>query len=71
LVKVFLQAGFQPAEDISPSSLKKLIQAAYANQQYVQAPMLPIFWNNKTQILGFQKQEGNLKFRHHIRIWDS
>jgi len=71
LVKLFLKAGFEPADDLTPKTLKKLILAAYDGKNYKTAPMLPIFWNGKTQIFGFQKQDGELAFRHHIRIWDT
>ena len=71
LVKLFSLAGFYPAEKINLDRLKKLATAAYDGQTYKNAPMLPIFWNNKAQIFWFQKQEWNLKKRHHIRIWDT
>ena len=71
LVKLFLNSWFEPADDLTPKTLKKLILAAYDGKNYQTAPMLPIFWNSKTQIFWFQKQDGELAFRHHIRIWNT
>jgi len=71
LIKLFLNAWFNPADNLTPKTLKKLILAAYDNKEYKTAPMLPIFWNNKTQTFWFQKQVWKVAFRHHIRIWDT
>ena len=71
LVKLFSLAGFYPAEKLDLERLKKLVTAAYDGKSYKEAPMLPIFWDFKTQIFWFQKQEWTLKKRHHIRIWNT
>ena len=71
LIKLFSLAWFYPADKLDLERLKKLALAAYDGKSYKTAPMLPIFWNSKTQIFWFQKQEWNLRKRHHIRIWDT
>ncbi|NPA44406.1 MAG: hypothetical protein GXO49_02625 [Chlorobi bacterium] len=50
LVRLFLKAGFEPADELNPRTLKRLILAAYDGKNYQTAPMLPIFWNGKTQV---------------------
>jgi len=72
LVNIFEKAGFYLSDKIAPKSVEKMWLALYDKIPYQRAPMLPLFWNNKVQLFWFQQQDKNdLKFRHHIRIWDT
>ncbi len=71
ILSLFLDAWFKIADWITLKNLKRLIQSAYWTLPYQTAPMLPIFWNNKPQSFGFQKQDWNLSKRHHIRVWNT
>jgi len=70
LEKFFIKSGFVKADKINIKNVWKLGMAVYDKVPYLKAPFLPLFWNKKIQIFGFQKQDkNNLKKRHHIRIW--
>jgi len=70
LIKLFEKSWFKKADKLSLKAIWKLWLAAYDNIFYKNAPFLPLFWDKQVQYLWFQLQDkGNLKHRHHIRIW--
>ena len=69
IYNLFIKSGFYSADKLSFQNITKLWLAVYDGIYYKNAPMTPLFWNNQVQLFGFQKQEWDLKKRHHIRIW--
>jgi len=71
LINTFLEAWFYHDDNLDLKNLKKLILAAYWGKFYETAPMTPMFWNWKAQLIWFQEQNSKIDFRHHIRIWNT
>jgi undecaprenyl-diphosphatase len=73
LIKSFENSWWEEADRLWKNSIIKTWKAIIMNTQYDTAPITPLYWNKKIQILWFQKltKEENIRYRHHIRIWKS
>lgn len=70
LVEGMQAAGWTVAEDITITSLWKVVKAVIFKQSYPSAPMSRAFMFGKRHTLGFEIQVGgNPRVRHHVRFW--
>lgn len=70
LINLFKKAWRTPADKITFDSIVKIWRSLYEKKSYTNAPMLPLYWNQRLQTFSFQKVDNpkNIRLRHHIRI---
>lgn len=71
LINIFEQAGWSLADSPTVSAIWKLAKAAISNQEYLDAPVTPSFWNGTVNSFGFEKPtvSATVRQRHHCRFW--
>lgn len=71
LISLFKKTGWILADDITVSSIAKLIYAYILEKAYPEAPITPDFWDSNVHDFGFEKEtdENNVRTRHHSRFW--
>lgn len=70
LVAAMESAGWRQAEDLSISTIWKMIRTTALKQSYNTAPVSDAFLFGKKQDLAFQMQVDNTpRKRHHVRFW--
>ncbi len=71
LISLLKKTGWILADDITVSSIAKLIYAYLLEKSYPEAPITPDFWNSNVHDFGFEKEtdENNVRTRHHSRFW--
>lgn len=71
LLNTFAKAGWNQADQITPSTIAKIFSKGVFNEQYPNAPMTPSFWNADVHDFGFEKQTASqsVRQRHHARFW--
>lgn len=63
-------AGWTLAEDITPSSIWKVVKAIIFDKSYPSAPMSRAYIFGKRHTLGFEIQvDDSPRIRHHVRFW--
>jgi hypothetical protein len=63
-------AGWRPADPVTLSSSVRIIGSVLLDRPYVDAPVSPLFYENRKQDLAFEKPSGNsARTRHHVRFW--
>jgi hypothetical protein len=63
-------AGWRPADPVTLSSSAKIIGSVLLDRPYLDAPVSPLFYENRKQDLAFEKPSGqSAKTRHHVRLW--
>ncbi len=67
------KAGWTFASTIEPSSLYRIVKAAFLNDSYLSAPMTPSFYNQRPHDFGFEKPTAtqSVRQRHHARFWET
>lgn len=65
------QAGWSLADPVTIRSLALTWQRIVLNQPDPNAPVTPVFWNNRVNDFGFQKStdSNTVRQRHHARFW--
>jgi LssY C-terminus len=63
-------AGWRPADPVTLSSSVRIIGSVLLDRPYLDAPVSPLFYENRKQDLAFEKPSGqSARTRHHVRFW--
>jgi hypothetical protein len=63
-------AGWRPADPVTLSSSVRIVGSVLLGRPYLDAPVSPLFYENRKQDLAFQKPSGkSARTRHHVRFW--
>lgn len=63
-------AGWTLADDITPRSAWRMVQATLLRRSYPQAPVSSLFLFGRRQDIAYQQEiDGNPSKRHHVRFW--
>ena len=63
-------AGWRPADPVTLSSSVRIIGSVVLDRPYLDAPVSPLFYENRKQDLAFEKPSGkSARTRHHARFW--
>jgi hypothetical protein len=63
-------AGWRPADPVTLSSSLRIIGSVAFDRPYKDAPVSPLFYQDRKQDLAFEKPSGaSAKTRHHVRLW--
>ena len=63
-------AGWRPADPVTFSSSLRIVGSVLFDRPYRQAPVSPLFYENRKQDLAFEKPSGkSASTRHHVRFW--
>ena len=63
-------AGWRPADPVTLSSSVRIIDSVVLDRPYLDAPVSPLFYENRKQDLAFEKPSGkSARTRHHVRFW--
>ena len=73
LIKSFTNSGWYVLDKISLKTSFKIIKAVLAKESYHQTPGLPVFWDTRSNDLGFGKPTPAdlASSRHHIHFWET
>ena len=64
------EAGWQPADPVTLRSSVKIVGSVLLDRPYLDAPVSPLFYENRRQDLAFEKPSGRSpRTRHHVRFW--
>jgi LssY C-terminus len=63
-------AGWRPADPVTLSSSARIVGSVLFDRPYLDAPVSPLFYENRRQDLAFEKSSGkSARTRHHVRFW--
>ena len=63
-------AGWKPADPVTLSSSLRIVGSVLFDRPYSDAPVSPLFYDNRKQDLAFEKPSGkSATKRHHVRFW--
>ena len=63
-------AGWTPADPVTLSSSVRIVGSVLFDRPYHDAPVSPLFYENRKQDLAFEKPSGkSATTRHHVRFW--
>jgi hypothetical protein len=63
-------AGWKPADPVTLSSSLRIVGSVLFDRPYQDAPVSPLFYDNRRQDLAFEKAAGtSATKRHHVRFW--
>ena len=63
-------AGWRPADPVTLSSSARIVGSVLFDRPYLDAPVSPLFYENRKQDLAFEKPDGkSARTRHHVRFW--
>jgi hypothetical protein len=63
-------AGWSPADPVTLSSSARIVGSVLLDRPYLDAPVSPLFYENRKQDLAFEKPSGkSARTRHHVRFW--
>ena len=63
-------AGWKPADPVTLSSSLRIVGSVLFDRPYQDAPVSPLFYDNRKQDLAFEKPAGkSATKRHHVRFW--
>jgi hypothetical protein len=72
IVQLLVAANWQPADEISFNSCRRIVTSTVLRRPYDKAPVSPLCLNGRVQDLAFQQMIGNSPAkRHHVRFWES
>jgi len=72
LVRIFLEAGWSPADPITFETSMKIAASVLLHRRYTDAPISNLYLWGRKQDLAFEKLAGKTaKSRHHVRFWRS
>lgn len=72
LKKIFLKAGWFPADPITLESSLEIAEASVLERKYESAPVSDLYLFDRKQDLAFEQPVGdNPRKRHHVRFWKS
>jgi hypothetical protein len=64
-------AGWRPADPVTLSSSVRIVGSVLLDRPYLDAPVSPLFYQNRKQDLAFEKPSGkSARTRHHVRFWE-
>jgi len=63
-------AGWRPADPVTLSSSVRIVGSVLLDRPYLDAPVSPLFYENRKQDLAFEKPSSkSARTRHHVRFW--
>jgi hypothetical protein len=63
-------AGWRPADPVTLSSSVRIVGSVLLDRPHLDAPVSPLFYENRKQDLAFEKPSGkSARTRHHVRFW--
>ena len=63
-------AGWKPADPVTLSSSLRIVGSVLFDRPYQDAPVSPLFYENRKQDLAFEKPAAkSARTRHHVRFW--
>ncbi len=63
-------AGWKPADPVTLTSSLRIVGSVLFDRQYQDAPVSPLFYDNRKQDLAFEKPAAkSATKRHHVRFW--
>jgi hypothetical protein len=63
-------AEWRPADPVTLSSSVRIVGSVLFDRPYLDAPVSPLFYENRKQDLAFEKPDGkSARTRHHVRFW--
>jgi len=73
LNKAFTNSGWFLLDQINPKTSLKIVSSIIENKSYPQTPGLPVFWDTRSNDIGFGKPtpENLASSRHHIHFWET
>ena len=73
LIKSFTNSGWYVLDKISLKTSFKIVKAVITKESYHQTPGLPVFWDTRSNDLGFGKPTPAdlASSRHHIHFWET
>lgn len=72
LNNVFIDSGWFLLDQLNPKTALKIIKTIIKKESYSKTPGLPVFWDTRSNDLGFGKPTtDNLNSRHHIHFWET
>ncbi|MFA6185268.1 MAG: LssY C-terminal domain-containing protein [Candidatus Shapirobacteria bacterium] len=73
LNKAFINSGWFLLDQINPKTSLKIISSIIKKQSYPQTPGLPVFWDTRSNDIGFGKptSENLANSRQHIHFWET
>lgn len=73
LNNAFINSGWSKLDPISPKNTFKIINSIINKKPYPKTPGLPVFWDARSNDLGFGKPtiENLANSRHHIHFWET
>ena len=73
LNKAFINSDWFLLDQISPKTSLKIISSIIKKQSYPQTPGLPVFWDTRSNDIGFGKptSENLANSRQHIHFWET
>lgn len=73
LNNAFTNSGWYLLDPISPKTSLKIINAVIKKESYPKTPGLPVFWDTRSNDIGFGKPtiENLASSRHHIHFWET
>lgn len=72
IVCAFTRAGWSVADAVSLRSGIRIGTSVILGRPYPQAPVSPLFFEDKMQSIAFEKDEGvSADKRHHVRLWQT
>ncbi|WBO22934.1 LssY C-terminal domain-containing protein [Sphingomonas abietis] len=70
IVCAFKRAGWSVADPVTLISSLKIGASVILQRPYPEAPVSPLFVQDKQQTIAFEKEEGkSADHRHHVRVW--
>lgn len=71
LVDAMKKAEWYRADKFSLRSFTAFVQAVLFDGKYLEAPLAPLFWNEKVHAIAFEKptNRGTVRERHQARFW--
>ena len=73
LNNAFINSGWFQLDPINPKNTLKIINSVIKKESYPKTPGLPVFWDTRSNELGFGKPttENLASSRHHIHFWET
>ena len=73
LDNAFINSGWFLLDQINPKTTLKIINAVIKKEPYPKTPGLPVFWDTRSNDIGFGKPttENLASSRHHIHFWET
>jgi hypothetical protein len=70
VIRAMTAAGWYPADPITLKSSVEIVGSVLLDRPYHDAPVSPLYYDNRKEDLAFEKPDGrSADRRHHVRFW--